>query len=296
LASHYVQTGRFDEAGRQFDRLLELDPEFAPAYVSKAALAAEMGRFDEQIRWLQRAIEMDPGRLAIYSDLVWAYADIDDLEPLEDIKHRMAEINDQHIFLALTDVVANLHGDNYEGALESARWIYDRMNRPPFVLRILGYIQTMKRDYPAARETLEAAEPRLFDREQWRAAIEANPDDACLVGWLLARTGDATMGAELVAASLDYLENELPRYVEHADRRVIEACYLAIGDQDKALAAIETRAAHGHNAQWWFMRKQPLYEPLWGDPRFEAVLQKIQDDLVIQRANLARTETAAYIP
>jgi hypothetical protein len=83
--------------------------------------------------------------------------------------------------------------------------------------------------------------------------------------------------------------------IEHTDRRRIELCYLAIGDQDKALAAIETRAAHGHNAQWWFMHKVPRYELLWGEPRFEAVLQKIRDDLVNQRANLARMETA-YIP
>jgi hypothetical protein len=38
-----------------------------------------------------------------------------------------------------------------------------------------------------------------------------------------------------------------------------------------------------------------MYELLWGEPRFEAVLQKIRDDLVNQRANLARMETA-YIP
>ena len=43
---------------------------------------------------------------------------------------------------------------------------------------------------------------------------------------------------------------------------------------------------------WWWMRKLPVYEPLWGDLRFEAAMQKVQDEMAIQRANLAQRETA----
>jgi hypothetical protein len=42
------------------------------------------------------------------------------------------------------------------------------------------------------------------------------------------------------------------------------------------------------------MRQMPLYEPLWGNPRFEAAMQKIQDDIAMQRANLEKMQTAAY--
>jgi hypothetical protein len=109
----------------------------------------------------------------------------------------------------------------------------------------------------------------------------------------MVNSGDEQLGGDLVRASLDYLEQELPRYIEHADRYSIEACYMVLGQPEKALSAIETRVSHGHWHQWWFMRRMPLYEPLRGEPRFEVAIQKIEDDLVVQRANLADTETAA---
>ena len=67
---------------------------------------------------------------------------------------------------------------------------------------------------------------------------------------------------------------------------------MALGEKDKALAAIETQVGHGHWAGWWFWRKMPLYEPLWGEPRFEAAMQKIQDEIAIQRASLDKMDTA----
>ena len=294
LAGKYVRMGLYDEAEQRLDQLAQLDPDFAPAFGTRADLAAQRGRFDEQIHWLRKSAEADPGRLTHYIPLMWAYADVGDVEPLEEIKQRMAAINEQHALLGVADLVSSIQAGNYEAALESGRWAYERMGRPPFFRIFFAYTNLLKRDYQAAREEFEGAIPRLFDRAQWRAAIEERPDDGCIVGWLMTRTGDEQLGSDLIRTALDYLEQEAPRYMQHADRYSIEGCYVALGETDRALAAIETRIDHGHWAFSWTLRKMPLYEPLWGEPRFEAAMQKIQDGIAIQRTNLADMQTAAH--
>jgi TolB-like protein len=289
VTSKYILLGQYDKAEQQLDHLAQLDPDFAPAFSIRATLAQQRGRFDEQIHWLRKSAEADPGRLTHYIPMMWAYVDIGDVEPLADIKSKMAAINEEHALLGVADLVSSIYAKNYAAALESGRWAFERMGRPPFFNFFFA-------DFGASREAFEKITPEMFDRAQWRAAIEKRPDDACFVGWIQMTTGDQQMGSDLVKASLDYLERELPRYVEHADRYSIESCYLALGEPDRALWAIETRVEHGHYGTWWWWRQMPLYETLWGQPRFEAAMQKIQDDITVQRANLAKTQTAAHFP
>jgi TolB-like protein/Flp pilus assembly protein TadD len=296
LAQKYIVLGRYDEAERQLDRLAQLDPDFVPAFSTKAELAAQRGYFDEQIRWLRKSAEADPGRLTHYLPMLWAYVDIGDVGPLDDIKLQMAAINEDHALLGMADMVSSIYSSNYAAASESFRWAYERMGRPANLRIVFAYINILKADFGAAREAFEASVPEMFDRAQWPTAIAERPGDGCLIGWIMGLTGDQQMGSDLVSASLDYLEQELPRYVQHADRYQTDACYLALGQADRALSAIETQIEHRHYRTWWFMRKSPLHEPLWGDPRFEAAMQKIQDDLAVQRANLAKMQTAAYFP
>jgi len=293
LAGRYLAMGRFHEAEQQLDRLAQLDPDFAVAFGTRASLAEARGRIDEQIRWLWKSAEADPGRLTHYIPLMWAYADIGDIEPLNDIRNRMSAINEQHALLGAVDLISSVFNGNYEAALEAGRWAFQRMGAPPSFGAFLGYLNLLKRDYPAALDAFATAIPGLFDRARWSATIEEHPDDACIVGWTMQLAGDAQMGVELVRTSLDYLEQDLPRYVRHADRYWIDSCYLAVGETEKALLAIETRVSHEHFSGWLWARKLSIYEPLWGDPRFEAAMQTVQDEMAVQRANLARMETAA---
>ena len=115
----------------------------------------------------------------------------------------------------------------------------------------------------------------------------------CIVGWILLQTGDVELGNELLDATEAYLTEELPTYISHADRYGVDACYVARGQVDKALDALEISISHRHYQGWFFLRKHPQFEPLWGHPRFEAAMQQIEDDLVIQRENLARMEAEA---
>ncbi|MBT8065020.1 MAG: tetratricopeptide repeat protein [Gammaproteobacteria bacterium] len=293
LADRYRQMGRFDEALAELGRLEQLDPEFVPLFSSRSGIEAEQGRLADRVRSMQRSLEMDPGNIGSYIDLMWAYFDLDYLEPLASIRQRMADINEQHPGIGIVDMVSSVYEGNYDGALETARWTWERLGRPPFFNRIMGYINLMKGDYPAARVAFEAAEPRYFQRETWRQAIEQEANDACLVGLLLQRTGDPELGKDLLLMTLDYLENELPRYIEHADRFTVEDCYIALGRTGDALAAIETRLDHRHYEGWWWYERGAHFQALWSEPRFKAAMQRVKNEVAAQRTELVRSDTAA---
>ena len=73
------------------------------------------------------------------------------------------------------------------------------------------------------------------------------------------------------------------------DRYDVETCLLELGQTEAALAAIETRVSHGHLGGWWLWRRWPSYEPLRGDPRFEALMDGVEQNMAAQRARLVET-------
>ena len=110
------------------------------------------------------------------------------------------------------------------------------------------------------------------------------------MAYVLTRTGDQQMGSDLSQMTLSYLENELPNYVEHADRYNYEVCYLISGELEKAMDQLELSFAHGHYGGWGLWSQLDLYDPLRGTDRFQAMMQNIRENAARQRANLARME------
>ena len=114
-----------------------------------------------------------------------------------------------------------------------------------------------------------------------------------MMAYVMSRTGEEKLSNDLLNMTLSYLENELPGYVEHADRYFYEGCYLISGEYDKALDQLEVSFAHGHSSGWWMWTNFSLFDPLRGTPRFEAMMQNLLETAATQRANLARMEVEA---
>lgn len=284
--------GRYEESEKELNRLLELDPGFAPAYSSMAGLMGIIGRFDEQVSWIRKSLEIDPGRVSLYQNLAFAYLDMGDSEPLPAFQQAIEEIDDQSFQIGIIDAFINLYESNYSGALESVEWASRKIGPMPGVQGFFAYIYLIGGDFDKARQAFEIAEPRFFDRAQWRDAIELNVGQGCGAAYVLMRTGDESLGRDLLNMTITYLENELPGYVDHAGA-YDQGCYAVAGDLEKALATLEENVAHGHYSGWWFWTQLPQMEPLRGEPRFEAVLQTIRDQGVAMRTRLAAAENSA---
>lgn len=223
---------------------------------------------------------------------MWGYFDLDYLDPLEDIRQAMTDINPQNPAIGVVDMTSSLHSGNYDGTLESAQWVWEGLGRPPWYQRILAFIHAINGDDAAAKAAFEAAAPNYFQREHWRAAIEESAPDGCFAALLLMRTGDSKLGEDLARFTIDYFENELPLYIEHSDRFIVDDCYIAVGQIEDALVSLETRLEHRHYKDFWFYKRSPHFELLWSEPRYQAAMKRAEDDITAQRAELIRSETA----
>ena len=292
LADSYRILGQYDEAEAELQRLLELDPGFAPAYSAVAEIRWNTGRLAEEVEWRLRGLELDPGRVAEMMSLAFTYLELGHDQGFAALRERMGDAGGQSVYAGYLDVMSNLYGGNDAGAREALQWLAPRLQGNPGFAVGAAWIFSVLGDYPGARQALLSAEPELLDPASWPAFIQVYKDDACMAGWVLIRTGDERSGRQLLAQSVEYLDGTLPRYIEDSTRYDVARCYVALGDRERALAAIETRFAHGHHGLSVLLRRWPLFEPLWGDPRFEAALQQAEQAAARQREDVIRMEAA----
>ena len=73
------------------------------------------------------------------------------------------------------------------------------------------------RDFRKARDLWLEREPGWAEPELWEQLIEQN-DGGCFQAGIFISAGERDMGEALLQESLEYLEYELPRLVDHMDR------------------------------------------------------------------------------
>jgi len=285
--------GRFDEAEQQLNQLIELDPDFAGTNEMMGWIQQQLGRFDQEIEWRKRALDNDAGRVGSWVDIAFAYANLGADEEFDHVRREIEAIDPDSWRLGMMDTIESVYQGNYMAAIEAGRWVNAQLGNPPSFQGFFGFVHLMAGDYPSALDAYYLEEPRFRTRESWADAIQKLTNRGCEIGWLLIRTGKPDEGRALVEQTLRYLETELPNYTEHADRFPADACYMAQGEPDRALAAFETRVDHGHIQFWWVEPAYPWNEPLRGTPRFEAALQQVRERVATQRARLEGATTQA---
>jgi len=293
IADQLVLLGQFEAAEYQLNRLIQKDPGFMPAYQEMSSLMNVTGQFDEQYKWLHKASELDPGNIGLYVQQAFTLLDLGDSAGLARIKQKMADADDQHWALGWIETIESMHENNISAALESAKWVDEQTGGFPGFQNVYGWVYLLNKDYQNSRRSFAIAYPNYFDRSTWRTAIEKDPSFGCFISYVMSMTGDEELAADLVKMSISYLENELPNYVQHADRYFYEACYLMSGDSEKFLEQLATTFEHGHYSSWWLWSKLPMFDSVRGTEEFESFMHNVREETARQRANLASWEPEA---
>ena len=216
----------FDGSEREFQRAIELNPNYATAHHWYGIeLSASLGRFDQAIRELKRAFELDPLSLPINGALGRIY------------------------YLAR----------RYDEAIEQLRKTLEMDPGFYYAHWNLGSALVAKGAIGAAIEEYEKA--------------RALSDDPLVLG-LLARayaSSGNTMEAERILDQLNELSKK--RYVPAYSFALV---YLGLGNKEETLRWIEK--SNQDHANLVYFKVEPLLDPLRGDPRFEALVQRVVGD------------------
>ena len=127
------------ESEREFQKALELNPNYATAHHWRGTLLRTTGQFDEAIAEEQRALKLDPLSLIINSDLGQIYLWAGQYEKAIEQLRKTIEMDQNFYYAHVTLGMAYESKGNYQDAL--AEYQKARMlNDDPLVLALLGHV------------------------------------------------------------------------------------------------------------------------------------------------------------
>ena len=242
---------------------------------------------------VQRGHKTDPGNIGALVTEYFNRLSLNDDRSAQTVYQQIAELDAASVWLPLAKSWQNIKNGRVAAAQEQARFLQQNFADPQSQW-LSGILFAATEDHDKAREVFLKVDPRYLDREQWLDILNGGEGDVCAVGLTLMRTGDESLGHELISYAANYWEQTAPLYMQHADRWPSFACHAYLGDIEKSLAALETALNHQHVLWYWvYISIDPRLRLLQEDPRFQAMDQRARAELTRQRENLARMNAQA---
>jgi tetratricopeptide (TPR) repeat protein len=281
LLTGYIdrRQGRWDESVEEMKRALELDPHNFSILQQISLTYQALRRYDEALSTLDSVLAIAPKDAASRVRRAWVAAESRaDLKPLHaTIETVLTEdpsaspvIVYRWLDLALRqrDPAA---AERALGAMVSGG-CYDE-NIPFPTSWCEGLVARLRGDEPAARDAFTRARNELV---QTLSSEAGYAQGLCALGVV-----DAALGNKEQAIR----EGELAVKLTPASQSAIEGSvltqYLAIihawtGDKDGAIERLaEAAKLPGSHVTYGYLRLHPLWDPLRGDPRFEAIVASL---------------------
>ena len=272
LADAYVLLSAYAEASPKDSlpqakaaaaKALELDSTLGEAHVSLAqALLAYDLNFAEATREFRRAIELDPNYATAHH---WYGESV--LGPLGQFEEAIAEAR-RALELDPLSVIINA---DFGSALTNARR-YDQ------AIEQLRKTVEMDPGFYYAHWTLgNALDLKGFKEEaiaEYKKAIALNDDPLprALLGHLYAKIGRKEEALAILKQLRELRESSKERYVSPYNLALI---HIGLGQKTEAIQLLEETYEERDGYNIVFIKVEVLLDPLRGDPRFEALVQKV---------------------
>ncbi len=275
-----VTRGRFSEGEVALERAIELNPNDWAAMANLGLAYGHRGRQDEAIRLTRLSLRRDPARSFIaYSNMASYLGQLGLWERAEEMVQRALELRPDyaHAYHILAGV--HLHFGRHAEALALA----DRLarDRSPRTAMFGGQLLVRAGEVERAREVLAT----VYERNP--AAVSDY-----LAGVLYAYTLDQTGESEQARAILAETERYARARIDGGDQApnlpyALAGIHALRGESDAAFHWLDESIRAG----WYgavLTVDDPLLDNLRDDPRFPAVLERLEDSISPMRARVER--------
>ncbi len=292
LASAYTQLGdsywpgnaHYDDQLAAYMKALELDPTSTEATNNLAAVLGLRGDLAEAVMWLDRGQHLDPESVVLVADLVLANAALgrDSIAEawLEYARARGHPLHETEFLFELF----------HRGRIDPARKALPRMmgSQPHLsVVRARGALALYQGSWAEARslyrEVFASASGASY--RVYRAMLS----DRLGLAWALDRLGQHAEAKEVADDVVTEAEREIrsgdESYLPRARRAVAE---LIRGDTATALEWLERAVDAGYRDSRT-MRTIPVLDPLRGEPRFQALQDRVETLVLEERRRVNAT-------
>lgn len=296
---YYLRQEYSQESYRQalvwFEKAIDIDPAYAPAYSGLAVCFSELGfywvepetAFPQAVAAANKALELDPSQSAAAGVLadVSFYSDWD-WEESERLYRQALALNPNDAGLRNEYSIYLLCMGRFDEALAenaSARQL-DPLNEGYYLQRAWFTLEAGRLDEAIAlyrkilqvRPTHKMARYQLawcyslkeMHQEAVAELVESEVENGGMAVYIYARAGQLAMAHKLLDELL-----ELKR-TDHFDSLYLMVAYMGFGDNDRALEWLE-KAYQERSPSMIFLKIDPIFDPLRSSPRYIDLLDRM---------------------
>ena len=290
------------EAIRYFEQAIAEDPRYAPAYTGLAdSYALQLDYRSVPVaegfalakQYARKALELDETVAETHASLAWSLFIYDwDWEGAGREFRRALELDPRYATAHQWYAFWLTARGRLDEALVEAHTALELDPASVSIRRSVGWVYYYARRYdqaryhmaravamnPTAAETYRVLGLLLAQQDQWNEAERvlregmtlpgAATYTAAALGYVLARAGRRTEAEGLLA------ELEAQRRRDYVSPVAFATLYLGLDDHERALDWTE-RALEERRGWLAYLRVNPLLDPLRGQPRFEAMIEKL---------------------
>jgi len=239
-------------------KALELDDSLAEPHASLGLIATEELEVNRGVNELERAIQLNPNYATAHHWLGLALATLRQSDRSIGELKRALELDPLSMIINADLSIIYLYAHRYDDAEAQARKALEIDSRSFVAHYYLGAaLQLTGR--------LKEAIP------EFQKAVELNNDpySIAMLAQAYARNGQTDEARKLLAHLNEMAKSaEVPEYA-------LATAYTSLGEKERAIEALEHGFAGGNKSYLFLLPGDPFLDDLRGDPRFEALVQKI---------------------
>ncbi len=284
VAQDLLYLDRATEALAQYERSLELDPNFAPTHAHMANIyASAFGRPDEAFRWLLSAAQLDDRHTEYPSQLAMLLVDLDDPDNASGWAEQALKLGPRRYWPnAAMLSVSHRKSDEQAMSLYAGNVL---ANSPQnwHALHVLRNLDIRAGQLASARARYAETTPELF--QQPPEVDATNYARAIDLAYVVREMGDVDTANDLLQRAAGIVNGRSrtgPSGILFADIEILAMQ----GDIDAALGALEQSADSDWISLWWHAATNPNFSNLHQNARFDAALNRIRSRAAGYRANI----------